>query len=562
MNNVLRILSVLGALSLIGWGLVVSDDLSDGRWLAFLFGAWALLLFGTRMSLPANIPPFNRGLIRTALVLTTVFVLIGAQLARIQVIQQDAIYYRTAVDADEQVISNPRLYNQELNVQRGDILDRNGVPLAQSIQQDGQWLRSWPVPAAYPVTGYYSPTRYGSTGLEATHARELSGQAGVNPVESTIRDLLGMETEGSDLTLTIDADLQTYAADLLGDSNGAVVVLDVQTGETLVLASYPTVDPNQLFYVDDSSGAIAYWEGLEADAANRPFVARANQGVYTPGSTFKTITAGIAIEEGYTEPDRMYPDDGSLDIDGRILPEYNRPDDLRDEWSLREGIMWSLNVVLAQVGMQIGGPQYLEYGPRLGFGEDIPYDLPVAESQIASEPEFLDSINAVADTGFGQGELLMSPLHLAMISAMWANGGVMMEPYLVASIQNSNGETTWSASTDEWLTPVSPETASQVEGMMVDAVTDGSIQNARVDGYVIGGKTGTAEIGDGRSHSLFIGFIGDPEPRYAVSVVLEAGHGGLNSAVAIGRDVLVATMQTPLASATQFPLHCWLNRPS
>jgi peptidoglycan glycosyltransferase len=149
----------------------------------------------------------------------------------------------------------------------------------------------------------------------------------------------------------------------------------------------------------------------------------------------------------------------------------------------------------------------------------------------------------VADTGFGQGELQMSPLHLAMISATWANGGTMMRPYLVSSVTAPNGDTIWTADPGTWKEPVSGETASDVRDMMINAVENGSITNARVDGYVVGGKTGTAEIGNDTSHSLFIGFIGDPEPRYAVAVVLEEGSGGLNSAVAIGRDMLVAAIQ-------------------
>jgi peptidoglycan glycosyltransferase len=255
------------------------------------------------------------------------------------------------------------------------------------------------------------------------------------------------------------------------------------------------------------------------------------------------VTAAIAIEEGFAEPDSVYEDDGQIEIEGRILPEYNRPDESRDQWTLEEGIAWSLNVVFARVGMQVGGELYWQYGPQLGFGDTIPYDLPVAESQVANNRGALDDTNMVADTGFGQGQLQTSPLHLAMIASTWANDGQMMEPYLVSSITDANGDTTWSAEPDVWKQPVSPETAAQVQEMMVYAVENGSIRNAYVDGYVIGGKTGTAEIGNDISHSLFIGFIGDPEPRYAVAVVLEEGSGGLTNAVSIGRDMLVASIQ-------------------
>jgi penicillin-binding protein A len=227
-----------------------------------------------------------------------------------------------------------------------------------------------------------------------------------------------------------------------------------------------------------------------------------------------------------------------------VLVENNRPDNSRDQWTLSEGIAWSLNVVLAQVGLQIGGTDLWKYGPGFGFGESIPFDLPVAESQLANDRETLSNSNALADTAFGQGQIQVSPLHMAMISAMWANDGKMMEPYLVNTVEAADGTVARRTSPSVWKEPVSATTANDVEAMMINAVTNGSVSGAFADGYTVGGKTGTAETGDGAAHSWFIGFIGDPEPRYAVAVVLEGGSGGLASAVSIGRDILVGTIQT------------------
>lgn len=544
MSTALRSISVLSALGLIGWGLYTSHGLSDARWLTVLLAAWALLIFGTRIQLPDSLPTFNRSLIRSALIIASVFVIMSAQLVRIQVVERDDIYYRTAVDSNGEVISNPRLTTARLASDRGIIYDRNGVVIADTVRQGKEYHRVYPEWSAYGVVGYYSPLMYGSTGLEATWEQELSGEAGNNPVERMVRGLLGMPQTGANLNLTIDTELQRMATNLLDGNAGSVVVLDAQTGATMVLASNPTYDPNRLFTTGNDPEASAYWEAL-LDDPSTPLVTRSNLGIYIPGSTFKTVTGGIAIEEGFAEPDTVYEDDGELVIEGRVLTEFNRPDETRDQWTLAEGIAWSLNVVLAQVGLQIGGQTYWDYGPRFGFGETIPYDIPVAQSQIANSREALSDPNMVADTGFGQGQLQVTPLHLAMITASWANGGRMMQPYLVETVTDANGDVTQSTSPSVWKTPVSPDTADQVEAMMVNSVENGSIQNGIVDGYVVGGKTGTAETGDGTAHSLFIGFIGDPEPRYAVAVVLEGGAGGLNSAVAIGRDILVATIQRP-----------------
>lgn len=543
MRSATNALFLIAAGGLIGWGLFTNDGISDARWLGVLGIAWVLLILGTRIPLPAQLPTFNRTMVRTALVLTTVFVIISAQLVRIQIVESEDIYYKTAVAPDGEIIANPRTASGELDVRRGEIVDRDGVLLAATSEQDGVYLRSYPEPASSSVVGYYSPFLYGASGLESAYERELTGNAGNDPFARVINSLLGRPQTGADLTLTLDASLQQSAVDMLGGANGAVVVLDIKTGATVVLASNPTYDPNRLFTTTASDEAAkAYWGSLTNDPS-APLVTRANLGLYTPGSTFKTVTAGIAIEEGFAEPDSVYTDNGQLDINGRILPEFNRPDESRDQWTLAEGIAWSLNVVFAQVGLQIGGTDFWSYGPRFGFGEAIPFDLPVAESQLASERDVLSDPNAVADTAFGQGQLQVTPLHMAMIAAMWANGGQMMAPYLVDSVTDADGTVTRRASPEVWKEPVSVETSAQVEEMMINAVQNGSVTGAQAPGYVVGGKTGTAETGDGNAHSWFIGFIGEPDPRYAVAVVLEGGSGGLASAVQIGRDMLVGTIQ-------------------
>ncbi len=134
---------------------------------------------------------------------------------------------------------------------------------------------------------------------------------------------------------------------------------------------------------------------------------------------------------------------------------------------------------------------------------------------------------------------------MCMVTAMYVNDGEMMRPYLVDAVVDENGRVTQETDPAAWLDGISPETASQVEGMMVNAVENGTVTRAQIDGYTVGGKTGTAETGDGSAHSWFIGFIGQEEPRYAVAVVLEQGSGGLADAVTIGRDILYATVTAP-----------------
>ncbi|CAN5774341.1 penicillin-binding transpeptidase domain-containing protein [soil metagenome] len=537
------------AIGLLTAGLVFSDRINDTQWLLALGVAWLLMLVATRTALPIRLPTFNRTLIRTAMVITTVFIVISAQLVRIQIVASDATYHRTAVAPDGEIMGNPRLATTELSVRRGEIFDRHGIAIAETEQQGDVYVRTWPDPSTAFVAGYYSPLLYGSAGLEASWNTELTGDSGNDPLERVINDLLNRPQQGADLRLTLDSALQRQAMNLLGGSTGSVVVMDVETGEVLVFASNPNFDPNQLFTPTTAANEAAtmYWQSL-VENPSAPLVLRSNLGLFTPGSTFKTVTSAIGIELGVIEPDDVYEDNGQITIDGRVLVENNRPDETRDLWTVREAVAWSLNVVFAQIGLDIGADDFWSAGQDVGFGQQIPFDLPVAESQLASDREYLDSDNALADTAFGQGELLVTPLFMCMLTSMYVNDGEMMQPYLVDQVVDENGKVTQSTHPQVWNRPISSQAASEVEEMMIGAVNNGSVGRAQINGYTVGGKTGTAETGDGSAHSWFIGFIGNEQPRYAVAVVLEGGSGGLASAVTIGRDILYGAIIAPAPS--------------
>jgi len=545
MPRFVRLLCILVALALIGFGLFSSEGISDVRWLSLLAIAWVLLLVGTHISLGDDLPTFNRAVIRTGIVFGTMFALISAQLVRIQVVQSGATFNKTATAPDGETIANPRKSTNDLLSARGKIYDRNGEIVADTVHEGGRDVRRYPNPTTGYVAGYYSPLLYGSFGLEEHFNDELTGQKATNPLERTLNDLLDRPRAALDLRLTLDSHLQETATDLLSGRKGAVVVLDAKTGATLVLASTPSFDPDKLFTSnsEQNAEASAYWKTLTSSPA-APLVLRANLGLYTPGSTFKTVTAATAIETKIAKPSDTYKDDGSIDIDGRTLVENNRPDPSRNEWTLEEGFAWSLNVVFAQVGLEIGADKLWDYAGRFGFGHDIPYDLPVSRSQLATSRSFLSSNNALADTAFGQGQILVTPLHMAMLAATFANVGNMMQPYLVASVTASDGDAAETKKPQVWKTPVSPATASTLKDLMINAVENGAVQAAITPGYTVGGKTGTAETGDGSVHSWFIGFIGNQDPAYAVAVVLEEGSDSLGTSVNIGQAILSAAIQS------------------
>lgn len=544
MSLFISVTSGLAAIGLIAYGLGFSSGITDTRWLAILGIAWLLLLVATRVRLPFALAAFNRSLIRTAMVIATVFVIISAQLVRIQVVRSDETYFRTAEGTDGEVMGNPRIANSDLAIERGEIFDRNGTLIAGTERQGNVYVRTYPDPMTSYVAGFYSPLLYGSSGLEEAFNQELVGQEGNNPIVRVTNDLLNIPQQGSSLRLTLDAGLQGVATQLLGETSGGVVVMDAKSGEVLVLASNPAYDPNRLFTSDPSQrdDATDYWNSLLSQP-DAPLVLRPTMGLFSPGSVFKTVTAAIGIEAGYVEPDETYEDNGELTIDGRVLVENNRPDPTRTEWTATEGMAWSLNVVFAQIGLEIGATDYWENSSRFGFGTSIPFDVPVAEGQIASSQDFLRDNNALADTGFGQGEILVSPLQMALLTSMYVNDGKMMRPFLVASVVDDEGEVSSRTTPEVWQQSISAGTAADVEQMMIAAVQNGSVNEAVIEGFRVGGKTGTAETGGGSSHSWFIGFISESgeEPAYVVAVVLENGNDTDRAALA-GRDMLLETI--------------------
>ena len=540
--DTIRRFSALAALALVVLGFVASNAITDARWLSLLGAAWLLLLVALWVPIPAHTPPFNRAVVRTGVILGSVFVLLVVQVIRLQVVQSDRITSRVAVAPNGDVVTNGRLLNEDVRVRRGRITDRNGVILADSVQRGAAWGRVYPEPESGYVIGYYAPLTIGVDGLEASYDDVLSGTAAGSTWERWQRDVLHRNQQGADLVLTLDAGLQRYAHELLGDRPGAAILVEVETGRVLTLASTPFYDANRVSAVTSSEASAAqdYYATLLADPA-LPLIQRATEGLYTPGSIYKVITAAAGIDLGFTSPDRVYEDDGALDVEGRVIIENNRPDE-RTEWTLAESMAWSLNVVFARVGLAVGADELTAYSQAFGFGEQLPFDVPLSESQVASEDDFLDRLPALADTSFGQGQLLANPLHMAMVAAAIANDGQMMRPYLVERVTARDGTVIDQAEPGTYRTPISAATAAQVEEMMVGAVTTGYASAASVPGLRVGGKTGTAEVEGQEPHAWFIGFAGEDAPRYAVAVVLENAGAGMAGSQVVGRELLAAAI--------------------
>ncbi|CAN5737633.1 penicillin-binding protein 2 [soil metagenome] len=515
--------------------------MSDLGWAGLL---WLMVVAAGLVFVAVNrrrrVEPISRNLPVIGVAFVAALFVLAIQAARMQVFQQRVFARRIGIDpADGEVLANPRLSIGDTTRMRGSISDASGREIAWSEDTGAFVRRRYGSADVAHVAGYFSPVLYGKDGLELAVDEALTGGLSRSVVEHLL-DALNIGGRGREnVQLTIVSEVQREAQSLLQGHIGAAVVVNVKSGAVIALASNPVVDPSRLAAVDaaEIEAATAYWTEL-VDDERRPLLRRSTLGLYTPGSTFKVVTAAAAIDSAVATPDSIYEDDGVFTVDGHTLIELNRPDDTVTQWSLTEGLAYSLNIVFAQVGMELGPETLTRYAESFGFGESVPFDIPVANSQVSSSDDFLESQPALVDTAFGQGELLTTPLHMAMVAAAIANDGVLMRPYLIDQYLDPNGGVLEARTPEIWKRSVPAGTARQVAQMMVVAVEGGNSGGAYVPGLTIGGKTGTAETGDGDPHAWFIGFGGNPAPEYAVSVVLEHGGSGGGIPSTIGGSLL------------------------
>jgi penicillin-binding protein A len=498
---------------------------------------------------------------RVSSVLMVGFILISLQLLRQQVVIANEIekpYDGINAQGKEVLVQDPRLINETLANQRGRIFDAAGNEVAGvSVSKYKLVKRTYadnsPVKQ---LLGYFSPLQFGNSGLEAQYDDYLSGKYGSNPFGILQRNLLNQPTQGNDLYLTIDPKLQQLAQDTLGPIPGSIVLLDGKSGAVLSMVGYPRFDPAELVFdptVDDSlwndqiQAIQQRWKALNEDP-NQPLYMRPTQGLYVPGSIFKTVTLAGMLDTGKTKPDTTWKDAGSFVVDAYKINDPNRPNN-NTTWTTKQGYMFSLNAVFAQMGVQLGADGLRTYADKFGFGKEIPFDLKTSASQIESTKDYLTSRVAQAETGFGQGQLQLTPLHAALIAASMGRGdGIMPKPYLVQSIKTHSGQLIKEAQPADWLQPVRPETAKTVKDIMVASATEGWVGqnggNLKGSGAVIGGKTGTAELGNNLNNAWYIAWASKGDRLFAIAVVIDhrAGGEGLQDALPRANKILTAAL--------------------
>jgi len=441
---------------------------------------------------------------------------------------------------------NDRQVVRDFDGPRGPIVTADGVVVAETVlTPDGPRThqRRYPTGELFAhLTGYYTLT-YGATQLERTQHDVLVGRT----PEQQVRWLTGLGRSGDatgTVRLTVRADLQQEARNALGDREGSVVLLDVRTGAVLALWSWPSYDP-ELVAVPDADEAGRVLEFLNA-FDSKPLLANSYQERYMPGSAFKVITTALGLEAGVIDLASTWP----------VATEWIPPQSTRPIGNYRgtpcggdlaEVFRRSCNIPFAQLSVQLGPEVMVDGTARWGLDTAVPIDLPrPAASTFAPDVDYASNLPLLALGGFGQGEVQVTPLHMAMVAGAVANGGAMMTPYVVDATLDHRGVPLDVTQPRVWRRPLQPGTAATLTELMVGVVRDGTARCClQLNGGVqAAAKTGTAQlnpIGEPeRSHAWIMAFAPADAPRLAVAVVLK----GTNAEISAGTG---GTLAGPVA---------------
>lgn len=426
---------------------------------------------------------------------------------------------------------DPRVAAVAFDRARGTVLARDGTVLAH-----GQ-PRRYAEPSLAQVVGYASAA-YGAAGIELAYGAALVGQDSTDPLAVLRARYLRERAPPGSVTLGIDPATQRAAASALAGRTGAVVALDPRTGQILASASLPALDTGALA---DPARAAAAWAAARG-ADGRPLLDRAAQGLYAPGSIFKIVTAAAALEAGVLDPTARVRIDDPFQADPSWGTYAVRSSSAaHGDFDLSLAMARSENIYFAKAALATGGARLAETASRLGIGRAPAFDLPASRGQL-SRSGTLDRPTLVADTGFGQGELLVSPLQMALVAAAVANGGLQMDPHHATAVRDGGGNALPAPDGGPGRRVMSAGVARILARALGDAVDlpGAFAAGARVAGLRVAGKTGTAENPSGAAHGWFVGFAPADAPTVAVAVVLEHAPRGGEDAAPVGAAVLRA----------------------
>lgn len=441
------------------------------------------------------------------------------------------------VSLAEQMRANPnnhKMDEQKQYVVRGSIYSSDGEILAgTSIDESGNETRVYPFGNVFAhVVGY---TENGKSGVEAAYNTALL-TSNTSIVEQVEKGVKNEKVRGDSLILTLDSKLQQAACAALGAYRGAVVVMEPSTGRILAMVSKPDFDPNTM---------AELWESLVAEDAGSPLLNRAAQGLYPPGSTFKILTALAYIRQNAANAaynSYTYNCEGYITNHDFTIHCYDG--EAHGYEDLQGSFQQSCNTSFANIGLGLDIEKFAGMCDEFLFNCDLPILIPCNVSQFKLNGR--SSYGEIMTTSIGQGDTLVTPLHMALITCAVANDGVLMSPYLVERIENSQGVEVQETKPQQYKRLMTAQESQVLKGYMRSVVEGGTGSALWNDWYTAAGKTGSAEYevsgngGDEKSvstHSWFVGFSNVDHPDIVVSVIAEDGGTGSSAAVPIAKAV-------------------------
>ncbi len=496
-------------------------------------------------------------------------------------------------EPDFTLFAHPYLFNQsgdQVAAQLAPILNRpaadlvklfqtaeSGIPVAYELSQaesdkikglqlDGleltqQWQRDYPQQAlTSELIGYVGTEHQGQAGLEYSQNNLLepsmrSGQLSQDFFGDALPDLAPpalLKTDDLSLKLTLDIRLQRVAREALRKQlqefkalRGTVMVMDVRDGALEAFVSEPAYDPAQYYKADPA--LFKNW---------------AVSDLYEPGSTFKPINVAIALETGSVKANNIFTDQGRIFVGG--WPIQNNDFDGaggNGPLSVTQILEKSSNVGMVHIMQQVKPALYYDWLKRLGIGEMVNTDLPFeTPGQFKPKSQFVEYPIEPATTAFGQG-FSVTPIQMAQLHAVIANGGKLVTPHIVQGLIDPSGELVKQAPTPKPKSVFSPATAQTVQRMMGSVVQNGTGKAAQIPGYRLGGKTGTAQkaaAGGGYSSARITSFVALfplENPRYVVLAVVDEPQGGNAFGSTVAAPVVKSVIESLIAIAGISPSH-------
>lgn len=355
--------------------------------------------------------------------------------------------------------------------------------------------------------GIYEPSdMIGKRGLEQLYEEQLKGEKGAKvTIKKEDEEIVLAEKKaknGENIIVTIDVNIQEKIYDAYDGKAGTAAAINPKTGETLALVSSPAFNPNDFVYGISQTE----WDNLENDPL-QPMINRFAS-TYAPGSVMKPITAAIGLSNGTIKPEEGITINGLTWSGGEGWGDYKvrRVSTSSQPVDLADALIRSDNIYFAMKAVEMGNEKYIEGLKKFGFGEKLPYSYPMTNSSISNDGKLSDDV-LLANTSYGQGQIEMSSLHLAVTYTPFLNDGNMIKPTLLAS--EKTGEI-WHENI------ISPEQAETMQEDLRAVVTKGTAKAAQKASFPISGKTGTAELkssskAKGRENGWFVGYPTDDQ---------------------------------------------------